>query len=249
MSCDGPDFYDDAETFNTYMARRDRPESPNEVLKRPVIEDLIGEVRALDILDLGCGHGKFGAWLLARGCASYTGLDGSERMVSAAKLSLEGTRGRVVRGDIEAWDYPSSEFDLVVSRLAFHYIQDLEKALSGIHRALRDSGRLIFSVEHPVITSSDQSRQRGGKRSSWIVDRYFESGRRETSWLGSRVTKYHRTVEDYFGLAQRAGLAVESLRESRPDPERIHDPTELERRRRIPLMLFLACRRLTTRRS
>ena len=26
--------------------------------------------------------------------------------------------------------------------------------------------------------------------------------------------------------------------------ERIHDPTELKRHRRIPLMLFLACRRL-----
>lgn len=65
--------------------------------------------------------------------------------------------------NIEEWDYPFSEFDLVVSRLAFHYIQDLEKALAGIHRALRDSGPLIFSVEHPVITSSDQSRQGSGK--------------------------------------------------------------------------------------
>ena len=61
MSRDGPDFCDDVETFNTYLAGRDRPDSPNDVLERPVIEDLIGEVRALDILDLGCGQGRFGA--------------------------------------------------------------------------------------------------------------------------------------------------------------------------------------------
>lgn len=244
MSRDGPDFYDEAETFRTYTAHRLRPDGPNEVLERPIIEELIGDARDLDVLDLGCGDGEFGAWLLDQGCASYTGLDASERMVSAAKLTLESTRGRVIRGGIDTWDYPRGEFDLVVSRLALHYVEDLEKALSGVHRSLRDSGRFVFSVEHPVMTCSDESRRAGGKRSTWIVDRYFEPGRREIHWLGSSVSIFHRTVEDYFEFAQRAGFAVESLRESRPDPARFSDPAELERRRRTPLMLFLACRRL-----
>jgi SAM-dependent methyltransferase len=246
MSGDGPNFYDEADTHETYTAHRASSSSANEVLDRPVIEDLIGDVRGLDILDLGCGLGEFGAWLLAKGCASYTGLDGSERMITAAKTALEGTPGQLIEGDIRTWDYPRSKFDLVVSRLALHYVEDLKDPLSAIHRALRDSGRVVFSVEHPVITSSDESSRTGGKRGSWIVDRYFETGRRQTRWMGSEVSKYHRTVEDYFSLVQQAGFTVESLRESRPNPKFIPDPAELKRRQRIPLMLFLAGRRLNS---
>jgi len=244
MSREGCEFYDDPDTYETYAARRDDANSPNEVLDRPVIEALVGDVSGLEILDLGCGQAQFGSWALAKGCASYTGLAGSKRMISAANSALEGTSGTAHLGDILDWDYPQSKFDLVVSRLVFHYIEDLQRPLAAVRNTLRVSGRLVFSVEHPVITSSDESSRSGGKRSNWIVDRYFETGLRETEWMGSEVKKFHRTVEDYFQLVRQAGFIVEALRESRPIPELFPETTEFERRNRVPLMLFMECRPL-----
>ncbi len=66
-----------------------------------------------------------------------------------------------------------------------------------------------------------------------------DTGLRVTSWLGGRVQKYHRTVEDYFMTLQRSGFSIEHLRESCPQREHFQDEQTYARRRRIPLFLFL----------
>jgi SAM-dependent methyltransferase len=236
----GDEFYDDESVFGTYTARRQNPDGPNERLERPIIEALVGDVQGQDVLDLGCGAGPFGVWAFEHGAASYTGVDASTRMIAAAAERLQGTNAALHRATIQTWEYPSSAFDLIVSRLSLHYVERLVPALRSVRGALRDTGRLVCSVEHPVLTSHDESGRNGGRRGSWLVDRYFEPGPRATDWMGGRVIKYHRTVEDYFQAFGAAGLRVDDLRESAPDPARFTDPTELARRRRIPLMLFFA---------
>ncbi|MCA0453809.1 MAG: hypothetical protein LCI00_07535 [Chloroflexi bacterium] len=42
---DGSSFYDDNEIFNTYMQRRQRAESPNDTLEKPVMMAWVGDVR------------------------------------------------------------------------------------------------------------------------------------------------------------------------------------------------------------
>lgn len=236
----GDRFYDDESVFNTYTARRQRPDSPNELLERPIIEALVGDVREKDVLDLGCGDGQFGLWALQHGAASYTGVDASTRMIGLAAALLVGTKATLHRSSIESWRSPIRSFDLIVSRLALHYVEALVPALRSICGALRGSGRFVCSVEHPVLTSSDESARLGGRHGSWLVDRYFESGPRVTDWMGARVIKHHRTVEGYFQAFGSAGLRVDDLRESAPDPALFEDPAEFARRSRIPLMLFFA---------
>jgi SAM-dependent methyltransferase len=247
MGKHGPEFYDDEGVFATYTsARETRIDSPNETLEKPVFDELVGNLSGLHILDLGCGNATFGREALQRGCLSYLGIDGSQKMVSAAEENLAGTHGNVVRAAIEAWDYPSQQFDLVASRLALHYVQDIEAVFDNVHQALAEGGRFVFSVEHPVITSCDRAWQHEGVRQDWIVDDYFETGRRITKWMGGEVIKYHRTVEDYFTALRLTGFVVESLRESRPQPARFREQATYERRKRIPLMLFFAANRPAT---
>ncbi len=103
---------------------------------------------------------------------------------------------------------------------------------------------MIFSVEHPVITSCSQARPDGtGKRAGWLVDDYFVSGPRVVKWMNGEVVKMHRTVEEYFLLLQQAGFVVEALRESCPQREYFADEAEYQRRQRIPLLLFLSGRK------
>jgi SAM-dependent methyltransferase len=238
----GPAFYDDDLVFATYTARRHRPDNPNDTLELPVVLELVGEIAGRRILDLGCGDAAFGRYALDRGCREYVGVDGSCNMVAAARQTLEGTPGEVAHSTIEAWTYPEAAFDLVVSRLALHYIADVEAIFAQIYRTLIPGGRLVFSVEHPVITCCDRGWQTG-QRQAWLVDNYFEIGPRETTWLGGRMLKYHRTVEAYFAALQRAGFVVESLRESHPRRAPFVDEEEHKRRKRIPLFLFLAGRK------
>jgi SAM-dependent methyltransferase len=240
MGTDGPDFYDDEQVFATYMAHRRRPDNPNDTIERPALLDLLGSVGGLRVLDLGCGDARFGRELLEAGCRSYTGLEASRNMIAAARETLAGTAGQLVEATIEGWSYPVAAFDLVVSRLALHYVEDFAALCDRVFAALAPGGRFVFSVEHPVITSCDRGWPAGTQRQDWVVDDYHRPGRRVTSWLGGEVVKYHRTIEGYFGALQDAGFTVERLLEGTPRREQFASEETYARRLRIPLFLLLA---------
>jgi SAM-dependent methyltransferase len=244
MGKHGSEFYDDEEVFATYTSRREtRIDNPNDTLEKPVFDELAGNLSNLRILDLGCGKAGFGLEALEQGCRSYLGIDGSQKMVEAAKKKLAGSQGEVIQTSIETWSYPSQQFDLVTSRLALHYIENIEAVFARVYQALVEAGRFIFSVEHPVITSCDRASQNSDLRQDWIVDDYFETGSRLTHWMGSEVIKYHRTIEDYFAALCATGFVVDVLRESRPQRAHFRDEVTYKRRKRIPLMLFFSAQK------
>jgi SAM-dependent methyltransferase len=243
VSLDGPGFYDNDPTFAVYSKRRNRPDSPNQTLELPVVAALLGDPTGQDFLDLGCGDGQFGEVLLAARASSYHGIDGSQNMVSAATARLSGTPGVVQQARLENLSLPAARFSRVSARLVLHYLADLAPLLSEVTKALTDNGLLVFSVEHPVITSSDLAATESGLREHWIVDNYFDTGPRTTKWMGAEVVKHHRTVEDYFAAVQSAGLRVEALREAAPQAKHFTDDELFRRRCRIPLFLIIAARK------
>jgi len=242
----GVEFFEQAETHAAYQARRDGGRAPNELIEQHAFDQMLGDVGDLDILDLGCGDGRYGRLLMDRGGRSYFGIDASSRMIALAERNLTGRGARVLRAPIDQFDFPEDAFDLVVSRMTLHWIDDLKTTFARVSNALRPGGRLLFSVEHPVLTSSDAARVEGEGRTRWIVDHYFVQGPRTVRWFGTDVRKYHRTVEDYFQLLRASGLSVEDLREGTPSANHIEDAAELRRRRRVPLTLLMSGRRPTT---
>jgi len=245
MSASGPAFYDDDAVFATYMASRQRPDSPNNTLEQPVMLELAGDLVGRRVLDLGCGDAAFGRVVLVHAGSAYLGVEGSRNMAALASETLAGTSGQVLHCAIEDWEAPAAAFDLAVARLSLHYLADLAPVFAQVYQALADGGRFVFSVEHPVITSCDRGWPEGTLRQDWMVDDYFVTGVRENTWMGGTVRKYHRTVEDYFRALQEAGFVVEQLRESRPQREQFADEQTYARRMRIPLFLFLAGRKVT----
>lgn len=239
----GPSFYDDEAVFATYMCHRQRTDTPNETLEKPVILDLVGPIANKRILDLGCGDAAIGKEFLHHGAASYVGVEGSHKMVAVATQTLAGTSGQVIPQTIEDWTHPPVAFDLVLARLALHYVADLASVFTNVFRTLAPRGQFVFSVEHPVITSCDRGWTAGTLRQDWVVDDYFSTGIRVTNWLGGTVQKYHRTIENYFHLLQTTGFRVEELREAHPQRDHFYDTQTYERRKRIPLFLILAARK------
>ena len=80
MAYHGSSVYDNEQFFENYRARRNRDTSPNNNIERPILFELLGEVKGKSILDLGCGDAKFGIELLEKGAEKYTGVEGSKRM-------------------------------------------------------------------------------------------------------------------------------------------------------------------------
>jgi predicted TPR repeat methyltransferase len=99
----------------------------------------------LDILDLGCGTGLFGA-LLRKRARTLTGVDLSPNMLKIA-------RRRQVYDDLicdELVDFLSTRserFDLAVAADVFVYIGDLSEVFQAVQCRLRPGGLFCFSVE------------------------------------------------------------------------------------------------------
>lgn len=242
MSEHGSDFYDNNANFEKYMERRQWQENANDTLEKPVMLELMGDVTGMSILDLGCGDARFGAELLSSEhlASEYTGIEGSDNMFRTAVETVKGQSAQIEQAFMEDWTYPPNQYDLVISRLAIHYVEDADLLFHNVHNTLKEDGRFIFSVEHPVITSTLQP---SGMRTNWIVDQYFVEGYREQQWLGGSVKKMHRSIESYYMALQKAGFQVEHLRESNPQQQYFANEETYLRRQRIPLFLFLSARK------
>jgi SAM-dependent methyltransferase len=239
----GSSFYDEEAVFATYMRHRYRLDTPNTTLEKPVILELVASIANKRILDLGCGDAAIGKEFLHQGAASYTGVEGSQKMVETAIQTLAGTFGQVILQTIEDWIYPSIAFELVLARLSLHYIADLAPVFTNVFQTLTAGGQFVFSVEHPVITSCNRGWIDGTPRQDWVVDDYFSTGVRINNWLGGTVQKYHRTIEDYFHLLQTTRFQIEQLREAQPQRNHFYDTESYERRKRIPLFLIFSARK------
>lgn len=233
----GSDFYEQESFFHSYQARRYSQENANDTLERPVLMELLGQMKGARVLDLGCGDAAIGLEAMGQGCAQYTGLEGSSKMAALAREKLKNTSSRVIHASMEEWGFPEQSYELVLSRLALHYVEDIQSLFLKVFNTLVTGGKLVFSIEHPVITSTLQTH---GQRTHWVVDQYFHSGRREQEWLGSKVVKYHRTIEEYFLALQTVGFKIEAIRESKPQRKYFLNEETYERRMRIPLFLFFS---------
>jgi SAM-dependent methyltransferase len=233
-------FYDDETVCSRYAAHRRWAANPNLVMEEPALRRMVGDVAGACVIDIGCGDAALGRSLLEAGCQSYTGFDGSQRMLQEARRTLEGTEGQVKLGTIEDFSAPPESVDLVLSRLAFHYVEHIAPVFRACRDCLVPGGRLVFTVVHPVITSHDAAVP-GQKRTNWVVDDYFVRGARVRTWMGGQTVWFHRTTEDYACALQQAGFHLRGLSECAPaETLRSTDPDEYHRRSRVPLFLLLA---------
>lgn len=241
MDYKGSELYDLPDFFKKYLAKRQKGNAPNELIELPIIKSLLPDLKKTSILDLGCGDAAIAEWLFDNNIHSYQGIDASEKMLEVAAELNKANGATFSQGDLNELALPKDQFDIVLSRLAFHYVKDLEVLFSEIYSGLKVGGTLIFSAEHPVITSCYDAYHTKSKtkRGSWIVDNYFDSGKRVNQWIEKSVLKYHRTFEEYFEYLQRAGFQITKIRESKPQRMFFNSEEEYQRRMRIPLFLIV----------
>jgi SAM-dependent methyltransferase len=109
--------------------------------------------RTIDVLDLGCGTGRYFAALTNVG--ELVGLDVSAAMLDEAAHPIDAGRItaraiRLVRGDLLTHAFPDGSFDLVYSIgvLAEHTPLD-RRVVANVSGWLRSGGRFAFTTVHP----------------------------------------------------------------------------------------------------
>ena len=101
------------------------------------------------VLDLGCGTGYNDRKLMEKGARSVLGIDLSTKMIEVANKenSLDNIEYKVMSmNDINKIN---RKFDLVVSSLAIHYIENYDSLCKKVYNLLNDNGEFIFSCGHP----------------------------------------------------------------------------------------------------
>lgn len=126
------------------------PFSTSRAAPQPGYERLLPYVpqeALVDVLDVGCGNGRFGRFLLAGGRSiNYTGVDFSERLMSTGG----NVPGRRIRCDLSlpgALSGPDT-YDLIACLSTLQHIPgraNRERLMRDMHAHLRPNGRLILA--------------------------------------------------------------------------------------------------------
>ena len=107
-------------------------------------QEQLGLDAKLDILDFGCGTGLFGLQFL-KYSKSLTGLDTSPEMLKVFSQKTKDTDGvKSIELDLEAEDVLRGQYDLILSSMAFHHLDDPAKVLGKLTGALRSSGKIAI---------------------------------------------------------------------------------------------------------
>lgn len=190
------------------------------------------------MLDLGCGYGWHCKYAADRGAAAVLGIDQSAQMIGEAKRRNSGGNIEYRVCGIHDYAYPADTYDLVVSNLVLHYVEDLQAVYRLVHRTLRSGGVFLFNIEHPTFTAGVN--QQFAADGTWPVTDYYYPGERTTDFLGYAVKKYHHTLTQILNGLLTEGFAIEAIEEAMP-PEQWRGQTPEEMKR--PMMLLVRARK------
>jgi len=229
MNCyDNPDF------FATYAQMSRSREGLSGAGEWHQLEPMFPEITGKDVLDLGCGYGWHCKYAAEHGAKSVLGLDASEKMLAEARRRNAHDRICYRHCSLQDYEYPAAAFDLVISNLVLHYVEDLDSVYRHVYETLRPGGIFLMNMEHPTFTAGIH--QQFAKDGTWPVDNYYYPGERKTNFLGHTITKYHHTLTQILMGLLHAGFSLEAVKEAMP-PEAWRDAMPEEMRR--PMMLLV----------
>jgi cytosine/adenosine deaminase-related metal-dependent hydrolase/SAM-dependent methyltransferase len=140
------------EGYRLWSRVYDSQPNPLLALEERFLETLLPPISGLDVVDLGCGTGRWLARFMSRDPKSLVGVDFSAEMLEQAERKLGGA-ARLLVGDCENVPLFSACADLVVCSFVGSYIQNLGDFTKQIRRILRPGGSAFFTDLHPATVA------------------------------------------------------------------------------------------------
>jgi NADH dehydrogenase [ubiquinone] 1 alpha subcomplex assembly factor 5 len=192
---------DEMNVFDRRLVRRNRDRAApvlgaHDFLFREVAERLADRLDDVTrkfprALDLGCHGGELAATLRGRGgIETLVQCDISPAM--ARRAATNGTATLVA--DEEILPFAPESFDLVISNLSLHWVNDLPGCLVQIRQCLKPDGLFLAAML-------------GGDTLAELRQALMEAELAETGGASPRVSPF-ADLRDAGGLLQRAGFAL-----------------------------------------
>ena len=212
--------------YDRWASVYDHDGNPLPALEEPHVREALGDVRRLDVLDLGCGTGRHTAWLAAAG-ARVTGVDFSHEMLERARRKVADTDAHIIVHDLhEPLPLEDTSFDAVVSGLVLEHIRDPRAFFMEAHRVLRPGARAVVSAMHPAMFLRDSRA------------RFTDPDSGEVVAPGSLPHQ----LGDFVVAALGAGFTLRGVGEYAPEAEFVQRYPRAERYLGWPMLLVLELR-------
>ncbi|MFD0590930.1 class I SAM-dependent methyltransferase [Paenibacillus sp. GCM10027627] len=235
--------YDDSAFFNKYSQMPRSVGGLDAAGEWTTFRALLPDLSGKKVLDLGCGFGWHCRYAREHGAKSVVGVDLSANMLERAREATNDPHIQYRQMAIEDIDFEEGKFDVVISSLALHYVEDFEAICRKIARFLAPGGAFVLSVEHPIFTAlpaQDWHYSPQGEKQHWPLDQYHNEGAREAIFLGDRVVKYHRSVSTHLNALIEAGFSLVKLSELQPTEEMLSSNPAWEEEVRRPMFLLIS---------
>jgi ubiquinone/menaquinone biosynthesis C-methylase UbiE len=109
-----------------------------DLVSRLVPKDAVSE-----ILDIGCGTGRYSAALATHFNAHVVAIDPSEKMLAEARKKAS-ERVHYKRASAESLPLPDTSVDMVFMSMVFHHFDDPDQAVRECRRVLRRDGTVCL---------------------------------------------------------------------------------------------------------
>lgn len=237
--------YDNEEFFSKYSEMARSKNGLQGAGEWSELQKILPDFHDKKVLDLGCGYGWHCRYAIDNGASYVLGTDISQKMLSVAEKKNNDEKIDYQCIAMEDMSFPAETFDVILSSLAFHYIKDFEPLAANISKWIKKGGEFVFSVEHPVFTSygtQDWYYDNSGNILHFPVDNYYYEGKREATFLGEKVTKYHRTLTTYLNTLLQNGFEFQHIIEPQP-PAEMMDIEGMKDEMRRPMMLLISVKK------
>jgi cytosine/adenosine deaminase-related metal-dependent hydrolase/ubiquinone/menaquinone biosynthesis C-methylase UbiE len=147
-----------SDVFDAWAQVYDEQPNPLLTLEQRFLSQMLPEVRGLDVLDAGCGTGRWLQLLVDQHPASLVGVDTSPKMLQRASVKL-GDASRLRLGSCGALPVQSSTIDLALASFVVSYLESVESFARELHRVTRPGATVFVADMHPeTATSCDWKR-------------------------------------------------------------------------------------------
>ena len=216
--------FDNEIFFNEYSKLRKSEVNANNLFELPTLYELLPDLKGKRVLDLGCGTGERCIDYIKRGAASVTGIDISEKMLAIADSENNNSSITYLKMPMEDIGSLEGEFDVAISSLALHYVDDFSGVVKNVYNLLRAGGVFLFSQEHPLTTcysgTGDRwTKDENGKKIHANIADYCIEGRKDSTWFFEGVQRYHRMFSTIVNTLSDNGFRIVKMVEPYPTEE------------------------------
>ena len=140
--------YDNETFFDGYRELRYREVNANTLFEIPTLISLLPDLEGKRVLDLGCGMGEHCVDYVNRGASRVVGVDISKKMLEVARKENSDPKITYLNIPMEDIGSIDERFDVVISSLAIHYIEDF-KGVKVCRMSYGTWGNEVMKCHHP----------------------------------------------------------------------------------------------------